>query len=117
MTNEEVRRWYKTEVSKIPALNAEWLTQGIGAQDRALRAWQIRHDARLRARDLMEDPREVDDLRERDITVYGNPDGPTFEFLVERAHKLGLKDNRIFEAIIDESFSTNVRVDKRFEHQ
>jgi hypothetical protein len=65
----------------------------------------------------MEDPREVDDLRKRDIKVYGNPHGPTFEFLLEKARKLGLKDDKVFEAIIDESFSTNIGVDKKFEHQ
>jgi hypothetical protein len=116
MKNEEVRRWYKHEVGQIPGLNVEWLAEGVGAQDRALRAWQIRHSARLIARELMENPVEVEDLRNRDIKVYGNPEGPSFEFLVEKARKLGLSGDKIYEAIIDESSATNVDVDKRFEH-
>lgn len=114
MTNKEVRQWYKGEVSKIPLLNREWIEDGISTKDCARRAWQIRHNARLRARGLMENPREVEDLRNRDVKVYGNPDGPTFEFLVQKARKLGLRGDKIYEAIISESLVTNVDVNKEF---
>jgi len=115
MTNMQVRQWYKKQVGEVRALNRAWLRKGIGIKQRAIRAWQIRHDARLRARELMENPREVELLRNRDLKIYGDSDGPTFEFLVERAGNLGLRGDKIYEAIINDSYTTNAEVDKRFD--
>jgi hypothetical protein len=115
MTNKQVRQWYAKQVDKIRLLNESWINDGIGIKQRAINAWQIRHDARLRARHLMANPREVELLRNRDLKLYGDPDGPTFEFLVERAINLGLSDDKIYEAIINDSYKTNPEVDKRFD--
>ncbi len=56
---------------------------------------------------------EVELLRQRDIAEYGNPDGPTFEFLVEKLKDAGLEEDTIYEAIIDGSYRTNAGVNRR----
>lgn len=106
-SNEEVRQWYREQVSRIPGLNRQWITEGHSARERAEQAWRIRHDARIEARNKMTEPREVALLQARDMAVYGHPDGPTFEFLVERARKSGLTGSAIYESIIDSSSRTN----------
>lgn len=83
-TNAEVRQWYLEQISHIPELNERWRRQGLSARERAERTWRIRCDARLQARSMMADPTEVELLRQRDLAVYGNLDGPTLEFLVEK---------------------------------
>jgi len=114
MTNKEIREWYSEEVARIPKLNKEWIEQSISLRERAYSAWAIRHDARLKARSMMSDPKEVELLQKRDMAKYGNPDGPTFEFLVEENRKLGLIGDEIYEAIIDESIRTNIEVNRKF---
>ena len=116
MTNQQVRQWYLIQISKIPVLNEAWVLDGISAERRARRAWRIRHDARLRAREMMENPQEVKLLQDRDTKLYGDPDGPTFDYLVEKASNLGLNDDKIYEAIINGSYSTNEEVNKKFDY-
>jgi len=62
---------------------------------------------------MMADAVEVELLRERDMTKYGNPDGPTFEFLVERLRDAGLEGEAAYEVIIDESYRTNVELNNK----
>lgn len=62
---------------------------------------------------MMADAVEVELLRERDMAKYGNPDGPTFEFLVERLQDAGLEGDVVYEVIIDESYRTDVELNKR----
>jgi hypothetical protein len=100
MTNNDVRAWYLGRISEISKLNQEWIVQGVSLQERALRAWRIRHDARLQARSLMDNPLEIEDLRERDRRLYGNPDGPTFDQLLEESGQRGLPDDEAYECII-----------------
>jgi hypothetical protein len=70
-------------VAEISKLNLEWVAQGRSLEERARHAWQIRHEARTEARSMMESAVEIEDLRARDLRLYGNPDGPTFEQLVQ----------------------------------
>jgi hypothetical protein len=112
-TNAEIRQWYLERVSHIPALNQQWLAAGLSAQERAAKAWRMRHEARLEARAMMTDPTEVALLRARDMAHYGNPNGPTFEFLVEQARKVGLEEHAIYDAIIDGSYRTNIGINQR----
>jgi hypothetical protein len=63
MTNREIRQWYLREVSKIPELDAESKQQGRSAQQRARQA----------ARQMLEDPEEIEQLRRRDRAKYRNP--------------------------------------------
>ena len=62
---------------------------------------------------MMANPEEVELLRERDIAEYGNPGGPTFEFLVEKLKDAGLEEDAIYEAIIEGSYRTNAGVNRR----
>ncbi len=56
---------------------------------------------------MMANPVEVELLRARDMAEYGNPNGPTFEFLVEQAKKAGLEGDAVYESIIDGSYRTD----------
>jgi hypothetical protein len=114
MTNAQVRQWYKDEVSRIPSLNLSWLANGESAEQRARKAWEIRHNARLKARDMMENLQEVQLLRKRDLAKYGHPDGPTFAYLVNHWARSGLRGDKIYEAIIEDAQITNADVDQKF---
>lgn len=114
MTNAQVRQWYKDEVSRIPSLNVSWLANGESAEQCARKAWGIRHSARLKAREMMDILEEVQLLRNRDFAKYGNPDGPTFEYLVDHWGRFGLQGDKIYEAIIEDARMTNAEVDQRF---
>lgn len=113
MTNEEVRQWYLDEFGKIPALNEAWVRDGIELEERARRAWQIRHNARITARSMMENPLEVEKLRERDVKFYRNPDGPSFEYQVEEAKAKGLVGEKIYESIIASSQVSNTEINRK----
>jgi len=62
----------------------------------------------------MEDPSQVEELRNRDLHKYGDPDGPSFQYLIQQATELGLKGDKMYEAIIEGSFMTNADVNRRF---
>ena len=112
-TNAEVRRWYLEEVARIPELNKRWLEQGLSLRERAAAAWRVRHEARLKARAMMADPAEVELLRERDLAEYGDPDGPTFEFLVKQLQEAGLEGDAVYEAMIEGSYRTNTGINRK----
>jgi hypothetical protein len=112
-TNTEIRQWYLDRVATIPNLNQEWIEQGLSGRERAKAAWRIRHEARLQARSMMANPAEVELLRARDMAKYGNPDGPTFDFLVERLREAELAEDEVYEAIIDHSYKTDAELNKK----
>ena len=114
MTNQEVRGWYLQEVASIPALDQKWQSDGLSLPDRARRAWEIRHRARVAARTLMTDPLEVDMLGRRDSAKYGNPDGPTFEQLFDQAKAKGLNDDRAYQEILSSSTATDHTTNRKF---
>ena len=111
-TNVKVRRWYLERVARITELNKQWTEQGLSAPERAEAAWRIRHPARLEARAMMANLAEVELLRQRDMAEYGNPDGPTFEFLVGKLEEAGLEGDAVYEAIINGSYRTDARVNR-----
>ena len=113
-TNEEVRLHYIRLVGAIGPANDKWKQEGLGAEERARRAYGMRHDARLLSRAMMGDAGEVEELRKRDLEAYGNPDGPTFEQLVERQRSKGKSGDAVYEAIIESSQRTNQEMNKRF---
>ena len=80
---------------------------------RAEAAWRIRHEARIEARSMMTDPAEIELLRARDVAKYGSPDGPTFEFLVEKLKEACPDEDRIYEAIIDNSYRTDAELNRK----
>ncbi len=112
MTNSEIRQWYLQQTAKIVELNQEWIRQGLSAQERAEAAWRIRHEARLTARSMMSNATEVEFLRARDLSKYGNPDGPTFELLIGQLRQAGLIGDEVFEAIITGAYRTNEGINK-----
>lgn len=91
----------------IPTLNQEWIANNISAYDRALQAWNIRHDARTKAREMMKDKELTEILRARDEVKYGNPNGATFDYLVNKFKLAGLEGDAIYEAIIESSHRTD----------
>lgn len=113
-TNGEIRTWYNQQVVIIPALTEQLSQEGATAEERAKLAYDIRHRARMYARLLMPDKDEVELLRQRDMKKYGNPDGPTFAYLVEKNQKKGLEGDAIYEAIIESSSRTSAEYNARF---
>jgi hypothetical protein len=111
-TNAEIRQWYLEQVARIPELNEEWRQQGLPVKERAEMAWRVRHEARLQSRSMMADPAEVELLRARDMAVYSNPNGPTFEFLVEKLRVAGLEEDAGYEAIIEGAYRTDTGINK-----
>jgi hypothetical protein len=83
--NYVVRRWYLGEEARIGQLDAEWRREGRTASERARLAHELRRQARLTARRRMRSPREVALLCERDLRVYGDPNGPAFEWALRHA--------------------------------
>jgi hypothetical protein len=61
---------------------------------------------------MMENTTEVEDLAERDRRLYGNPDGPTFDQLVEENYRRGFQRNEVYERIISGSQTTNRAVNE-----
>jgi len=114
LTNREVRETYLETVSSIPALNREWEAEGAPLKERARRAWEIRHRARIDARASMADQKEVEMLRQRDLAKYGNSDGPTFEQLLNRERDRGQTDEEAYEAILVSSTSTDEPTNRKF---
>ena len=112
-TNQEIRKWYLDELAEIPKLNKKWKLEGISLAERAKLAWKYRHDRRRMARSFMQSKVEIEQLRARDVVIYGSPNGPTFAFLKKRLKAEGLTENEIFEAIIQGSYRTNAGVDKK----
>jgi hypothetical protein len=112
-TNREIREWYAEEVARIRILNDQWIQEGLSVQVRAHKAWEIRHASRQRARTMMGMQRQIQLLQKRDLAKYGNPEGPTFDSLVENNEKLGLVGDDIYEAIIVSSMKANIGVNKR----
>jgi len=50
---------------------------------------------------------DVRKLQNGDIERYGNPDGPTFEFLYKKYEEIGYQGDEIYQAIIDKASTTN----------
>lgn len=116
-TNAEIRQWYNDQVAVIPALDEKWRQQGLSAEQRARKAQEIRHHARIQAREYMQDKAEVADLQARDKEKYGNPDGPTFEYLVASNLKKGLKGDAVYEDIVGSANRTNAEYNAKFNVQ
>lgn len=108
-SNCEIRNWYNFQVIAIDQLNQYWISQGISLKDRAQKAYSLRHNARKQARFMMQNKIEVKALKERDIARYGNPDGPTFEYLLQKNQEEGQSLSEAYENIIQSAKKTNSR--------
>ncbi len=114
-TNAEIRLWYNYQVVAIGKINERWAAVGMNVEDRARRAYEIRHNARVDARYMMQSEDEVKMLQARDQAKYGNPDGPTFEYLVNKNQEKGLEGDAIYEAIIESSSRTSSAYNKKYD--
>jgi hypothetical protein len=111
-SNKDIRAKYLCDVASINPKNEQWKTESVSIEERAKRAFEIRHNARKTARAMMKSDTEVAMLKARDKEKYGSPDGPTFEWLVEKAKGKGLSGDAIYQEIIESAQRTNVDVNK-----
>ena len=102
-TNCEIRVWYNYQVVAIGALNDKWLSDGIDLKTRAEKAYELRHNARVNARFMMQNPIEVKGLQARDLVKYGNPNGPTFDYLIKKNTDKGSSLEKAYQSIINSS--------------
>lgn len=107
VSNCEIRLWYNYQVVAIGKINEKWINDGLDLETRAHKAYELRHNARLNSRFMMQNKEEVKALQARDIKEYGNPDGPTFEYLLQKAKKKGLSGDQALQYIIDGSSRTD----------
>jgi hypothetical protein len=112
--NAEIRAFYLRTIAAIAPANEGWKREGLPAEERARRAFQMRHDARLVARAMMKAGAEVEALRQRDREKYGTPDGPAFDWLVEHNKKKGLAGDALYEAIVESAQRTDGAVNEMF---
>jgi len=108
-TNEEVRLYYNELVAAIGPANEGWKKEGLSVEERARRAYTMRHDARITTRAMMPRRDEVAALQKRDMDKYGSPDGPTFEWLVKSNEKKGALGDALYEKIIESAQRTDPR--------
>lgn len=113
-TNEEIRIFYNELVSAIGPADEQRKREGMPIEERARKAFQARHDARMLSRAMMASALEVQILQKRDQEKYGNPDGPTFEHLVESAKKKGTIGDAIYEGIITSAQRTDEATNAAF---
>lgn len=106
-TNVEIREHYLRLIGKVKSGDEKAKAEGVKAEERAKRAYTIRHDARMTCRAMMSDRREVEGLHERDQKKYGHADGPTFEQLVEHEKTKGLTGDAVYDAIVASSQRTD----------
>lgn len=111
-TNAEIRAHYPVLVAAIGPANAAWKRDGLSAEERAHRAFQVRHDARVTCRATMADPRELAALAQRDQEKYGHPDGPRFDELVAHEKASGHTGDAVVEAIVESAQRTNIAVNE-----
>ena len=107
----EIRTAYNVEAGKAAQLAAanEGAT-GVALENATRQVYQIRHNARLGLRGKMSQWIDRWVLEARDFLQYGNKDGPTFEFLVDKAKGKGLVGDAIYRYILGSAARTNEAV-------
>lgn len=106
-TNCDIRLWYNYQVVAIGKINERWEQAGVPLKKRAEDAFEIRHHARINARFMMQDKSQVKGLQDRDQEKYGNPDGPTFDYLVKKNTAKEKTLEEAYQSIIDSSSRTD----------
>lgn len=113
-SNKKIRHWYIDQALSIQKKQLQWTKEGLSPKQQAKKAFDIRHRARLIARNRMISKEQVNLLHKRDQCVYGNPNGPTFQWEVNHAKNLGYTGNAVYLHIINSAKKTNRSVDHRF---
>lgn len=111
-TDRQVRQLYLERVAAIGTADAGLQAAGKPTQERARAAYTTRHDARATARAMMRDAAMVEELWARDREKYGTPDGPSFEFLVEKAEAKRQTGEAVYQSIIDSAQRTDVATNR-----
>lgn len=106
-TDCDIRVWYNYQVVAIPVINNRWIKTDISLKERAKRAYTLRHNARINARFMMSSAEEVKMLQARDMAKYGNPDGPTFDYLIAKSLNSGLTEQQAYQNMITSSARTD----------
>lgn len=106
-TDCEIRLWYNFQIVAVGVINKKWVEDGIDLKTRAHKAYEMRHEARVNARFLMPDKEKVKGLQARDMEKYGNPHGPTFDYLLKKSTDKGLTTEAAYQSIIDSSSRTD----------
>lgn len=115
----DIRRHYNALLGDIAPEVARLAAAGRGAEEQARAAYAIRRAARLTARAMMERAEDVEALRARDREKYGDPDGPTFDYLVDKARRRGLAGDPLYADIVasaqrtDDSHNAACGIDRR----
>jgi predicted small secreted protein len=112
-TNDEVREVYLCTIAGIDEADAELEAAGASLEERARAAYATRHNARITSRAMMSDPDEVAKLEARDLEKYGDKDGPTFAYLMDKGRAEGKSDDEIYADMIGSAQRTNRAVNRR----
>lgn len=108
-TDCEIRLWYNFQIVAVGIINKKWVKDGIDLKTRAHKAYEMRHEARVNARFMMQNKEMVKTLQSRDMKKYGNPNGPTFDYLLKKSTAKGLTIEEAYQSIIDSSSRTDRR--------
>jgi RHS repeat-associated protein len=109
----QLRGIYKDGARQIAALADSLAKKGTPLQRIAEILSEERHKNRLAVRGKMSEWLDVAALKARDLFTYGNPDGPTFDWLVARARAKGLSGDDVWKYIIGSSSRTHAATDQR----
>jgi hypothetical protein len=113
-TDQRIREMYVCRVARIAAEDAARKAASVAPEARARAAYETRRNVRLVARAMMSDAAAVDALRARDLEKYGYSDGPTWDWLVERARDRGLVGDAVYESIIESAQRTDAATNRAF---
>lgn len=64
--NCDIRNWYNYQTMALSKQNEYWKSIGVPLKERAMKAYSVRHQARLEARFMMPNKEEVAQLQARD---------------------------------------------------
>ena len=114
MTNYGVRRWYLAQIELIGKEDQTLADAGASLEQRARIAHEKRESARVQARKLMPDQREVALLEARDSARYGSPQGPSFNQLLNQYLATGVSSDVAYLRIIQSAYRTDSTTNQRF---
>lgn len=83
MVNCDAREWYNDTINTILEVDFHLISVEASEQERARCAYQIRHQARVSARNDMESAISMASARVYDLLKYSDFDGPKFEYFTE----------------------------------
>ena len=112
--NNKIRTWYLYQINSIKLLRPIWNYQHLALKTQAYRSWKIRHNARLKARKMMPSKQQVLLLEQRDQCLYGNKNGPSFNWLIKTRKVYFNSMDKIYTSIISTSSKINKAIDAHF---